>query len=36
MIPPAQMLAALSDAPALAQVAQEVEDKTKRMIDEAK
>ncbi len=36
MIPPAQMLAALSDAPALAKVAQEVEDKTRQMIDEAR
>ena len=36
MIKPAQMLASLSDAPVLAQVAAEVEDKTRRMIDEAR
>ncbi len=36
MIEPVQMLAALSDAPALTQVAQEVEAKTKQMIDEAR
>jgi uncharacterized protein (DUF302 family) len=36
LIKPVQMLAALSDDPALAQVAAEVEDKTIRMVDEAK
>lgn len=36
LIKPAQMLAALSQDPALAQVAKEVEEKTIRMIDEAK
>lgn len=36
MIQPATMLAALSPDPALAQVAQEVEAKTRQMIDEAK
>jgi len=36
MIKPVQILAALSDDAALAQVAREVEDKTIRMIDEAK
>lgn len=36
LIRPVQMLAALSDDPALAQVAAEVEDKTIRMVDEAK
>lgn len=36
MIQPAAMLAALSPDPALAQVAQEVEAKTRQMIDEAK
>jgi uncharacterized protein (DUF302 family) len=36
LIKPVQMLAALSDDPALAQVAKEVEDKTIRMVDEAK
>jgi uncharacterized protein (DUF302 family) len=36
LIKPVQMLAALSDDPALAQVAREVEDKTIRMVDEAK
>ena len=36
MIQPAAMLAALSPNPALAQVAQEVEAKTRQMIDEAK
>ena len=36
LIKPAAMLATLSDDPALAQVAQEVEDKTMRMVDDAK
>ena len=36
LIKPAAMLATLSNDPALAQVAQEVEDKTMRMIDDAK
>ncbi len=36
LIKPVQMLAALSDDPALAQVAREVEDKTILMVDEAK
>lgn len=36
LIKPAQMLAALSQDPALAKVAQEVEEKTIRMIDEAR
>ena len=36
MIRPAGMLASLSQDPALAAVAQEVENKTRRMIDEAK
>ncbi len=36
LIKPAQMLASLSQDPALAEVAREVEEKTIRMIDEAK
>lgn len=36
LIKPGQMLSALSQDPALAQVAQEVEDKTMQMVDEAK
>jgi uncharacterized protein (DUF302 family) len=36
LIKPAAMLATLSDDPALVQVAQEVEDKTMRMVDDAK
>ena len=36
LIRPVKMLAALSDDPALAQVAAEVEEKTFRMVDEAK
>ena len=36
LIKPVQMLAALSDDPALALVAREVEDKTMLMVDEAK
>ena len=36
LIKPVQMLSALSDDPALAQVAKEVEEKTIQMIDEAK
>ena len=36
LIKPAAMLATLSDDPALAQVAQEVEGKTMRMVDDAK
>lgn len=36
LIRPAEMLAALSDDPALVQTAQEVEEKTIQMIDEAK
>lgn len=36
LIKPVQMLSALSQDPALAQIAKEVEDKTIRMIDEAK
>ncbi len=36
LIKPAQMLASLSQDPALTQVAKEVEEKTIRMIDEAK
>jgi uncharacterized protein (DUF302 family) len=36
LIKPVQMLAALSDDPALALVAREVEDKTRLMVDEAK
>ncbi len=36
LIRPVQMLAALSDDPALAQVARDVEDKTIRMVDDAK
>jgi len=36
LIKPAAMLATLSDDPALAEVAKEVEDKTMRMVDDAK
>jgi uncharacterized protein (DUF302 family) len=36
LIKPVQMLSALSDDPALAQIAKEVEEKTIQMIDEAK
>ena len=36
LIKPAAMLATLSDDPALAQVAQEVENRTMRMVDDAK
>jgi uncharacterized protein (DUF302 family) len=36
LIKPVQMLAALSDDPALALVAREVEDKTRLMVDEAR
>lgn len=36
LIRPVQMLAALSDDPALAQVAREVEERTIQMVDEAK
>ena len=36
LIKPVAMLATLSDDPALAEVAKEVEDKTMRMVDEAK
>ena len=36
LIKPVQMLRALSEDPALAQIAKEVEDKTMQMVDEAK
>ena len=36
LIKPVQMLSALSQDPALAQIAEEVEDKTIKMVDEAK